>query len=101
VLLYQLPYVLKQPRTKKVKKSRKPVETTLVTSVIARRSSWADKSRVVVGVTAGLLKELPKEAGAKRKRPTARKRECGSARVNLTEEVKLLVSFYHVATQWL
>ena len=41
-------------------------------AVIARRSSWADKSRVVVGVTAGLLKELPKEAGAKRKRPTAK-----------------------------
>jgi hypothetical protein len=30
VLLYQLPYVLKQPGTKKLKKSRKPVEATLV-----------------------------------------------------------------------
>jgi len=30
VLFYQLPYVLKRPRTKKVEKSRKPVETTLV-----------------------------------------------------------------------
>jgi hypothetical protein len=42
----------------------------------------------VVGVMAELLKELPKEAGAKRKRPTTRKRECGSAHVNLTEEVE-------------
>ena len=30
VLLYQLPYVLKRPRTKKVEKGRKPVETTLI-----------------------------------------------------------------------
>jgi hypothetical protein len=29
-LLYQLPYVLKQPRTKKSKKSRKLVEATLL-----------------------------------------------------------------------
>jgi hypothetical protein len=33
VLLYPLPYVLKRPRTKKVEKSRKPVETTLVESL--------------------------------------------------------------------
>ena len=33
MLLYQLPYVIKQPRTKKVEKSHKSVEATLVLGV--------------------------------------------------------------------
>jgi len=51
------------------------------------------KSWAVVGVTAGFLKESPKEAGAKQKR------ECGSVLPNLVSDDHFvdMVPSYHIS----